>query len=325
MGGKIKVESEVNQGTMFSFTLNYIPVCSLTKSKILSHQKIVSLGKNTPVYRILIVDDNEDNRLLLSKLLKPLGFAIQEAVNGKEAVEITKVWHPDLIWMDIGMVEMDGYEATKLIREYSQKISYCPVIIALTAHAFMEQKEDILKAGCDDIVSKPFLTSIIFDKLQQFLNLEYVYESTSQNPVLDEKTLTATTSDEMMSPQQLKPLKILVAEDNRVNQKLILNFLKKLGYSADMVTNGLEVLSSIELQSYDIIFMDVEMPEMDGLTATKKIHEILPPDKLPVIIAMTAHDDEENKQTFREAGMIDFLPKPIKLPTLQSILNKIVS
>lgn len=320
MGGKITVESEVNQGTIFSFIINFIPVCILPMSQILSYQKIVSLGKNTPIYRILIVDDHENNRLLLHKLLKPLNFAIQEAVNGKEAVEMTIAWHPHLIWMDIGMVEMDGYEATKLIREYSHNLAYYPIIIALTAHAFMEEKEDILKAGCDDVVSKPFMTTIIFDKLQQFLNIEYIYESISQNPVtvLDEKTLTTIISTEKMSSQQLK---ILVAEDNRVNQKLILNFLKKLGYSADIATNGLEVLSSMELQPYDIIFMDVEMPEMDGITATKKIYEVLPPDKLPKIIAMTAHDDEENKQICRDAGMIDFLPKPIKLPKLESLLS----
>jgi signal transduction histidine kinase/DNA-binding response OmpR family regulator len=319
MGGEMKVESEFNHGTLFYFTINFISICSLPKNKVLSTQKIIGLAENTPIYRILIVDDHDINRLLLNRLLKPLGFAIKEAVDGREAVEVTKAWHPDFIWMDIGMAEVNGYEATKLIRQYSENTNYKPVIIALTAHAFMEEKTDILKAGCDDVVSKPFVTQVIFDKLQEFLNLKYVYESTSQNSakVLNETSSELTTKEKISSPS----LKILVAEDNRVNQKLILNFLKKLGYSADIVADGKEVLTSIELQTYDIIFMDIEMPEMDGVTATKKIYEILPSEKLPIIIAMTAHDDEEHWQICRDAGMKDSLPKPIKLAKLESILN----
>ncbi|WP_158506759.1 hybrid sensor histidine kinase/response regulator [Geminocystis sp. NIES-3709] len=319
MGGEMQVESELNQGTIFHFTINFIPVCSLHDRKILASQKIVSLAPNTPIYRILIVDDHEPNRLLLRKLLKPLNFDIKEAVNGREAVEVTNIWQPHLIWMDIGMPEMDGYEATKLIRETYRNSPYCPVIIALTAHAFIEQKDDILYSGCDDIVSKPFVTAIIFEKLQEFLSLEYIYESTSENPVtLLNKTVEKLTETKKMSSQEIK---ILVAEDNRVNQKLILNFLKKLGYSADIANNGKEVLNSIEMKPYDIIFMDVEMPEMDGITATKKVHEILPSEHLPIIIAMTAHDDDENKKICQDVGMKDYLPKPIKLAKLESILN----
>jgi signal transduction histidine kinase/DNA-binding response OmpR family regulator len=315
MGGEMKFDSELNKGTTFYFNINFTPVCSLTDQKILPSQKIVSLTINTPIYRILIVDDNDQNRLLLRKLLTPLNFDIKEAVNGKEAVEITQNWQPHLIWMDIGMAEMDGYEATKLIRQNSKNSSYHPIIIALTAHAFMEEKDDILKSGCDDVVSKPFVTKIIFDKLQQFLPIEYIYESST---ISVKKKIETLEKKVAISPQDKK---ILVAEDNRVNQKLILNFLKKLGYSADIANNGKEVISAIEKESYDIIFMDIEMPEMDGIAATKRIHEILPPKSLPIIIAMTAHDDEENRTICQDVGMRDYLPKPIKLAKLKSILT----
>ncbi|MBL1208201.1 response regulator [Geminocystis sp. GBBB08] len=321
MGGDMKVESEFNKGTTFYFTINFTPVSSLASSKILPTQKIIGLAENTPIYRILIVDDNEQNRLLLHKLLKPLNFDIKEAINGKEAVEITENWQPHLIWMDIGMPVMDGYQATKLIRKNSQNSSSNPVIIALTAHAFMEEKDDILGCGCDDVISKPFVTSIIFEKLQHFLHLEYVYESTSETLMIPE-----TKNVEMLT-EKISPLnrKILVAEDNRVNQKLILSLLKKLGYSADIANNGKEVIEAIEKQVYDIIFMDIEMPEMDGITATKKIHEVLPSENLPIVIAMSAHDDDENKKICEEVGMKDYLPKPIKLSKLELILSNFLS
>lgn len=318
MGGKMKVESKFKEGTTFSFTINFIPIDIHSEHKLLPTEKIVSLAVNTPIYRILIVDDNEQNRLLLRKLLSPLNFALKEAVNGKEAVEITENWQPHFIWMDIGMPEIDGYEATRLIRESNKNSFYYPIIIALTAHAFMEEKDHILKSGCDDVVSKPFMTAIIFDKLQHFLHLEYVYESMPENSAISVteniETLTAKISSQ--------EIKILIAEDNRVNQKLIISFLKKLGYRADIANNGKEVISAMESQLYDIIFMDVEMPEMDGITATKKIYELFPPENLPIIIAMTAHHDDENKKSCQEAGMKDYLSKPIKLSELQSILSK---
>ncbi|BAQ62040.1 circadian input kinase A [Geminocystis sp. NIES-3708] len=323
MGGKMKVESKFKEGTTFSFTINFTPIDFQNEHKLLPTEKIISLAVNTPIYRILIVDDHEQNRLLLRKLLTPLNFALKEAVNGKEAVEITENWQPHLIWMDIGMPEMDGYEATRLIREKNQNSFYRPIIIALTAHAFMEEKDHILKSGCDDVVSKPFMTAIIFDKLQHFLHLEYIYESISENSTSENSTIAVTknleTLTEKISSQEIK---ILIAEDNRVNQKLIISFLKKLGYKADIANNGKEVISAMESQFYHIIFMDVEMPEMDGITATKKIYELFSSENLPIIIAMTAHDDDENKKRCREIGMKDYLPKPIKLSALQSILSK---
>jgi CheY-like chemotaxis protein len=118
------------------------------------------------------------------------------------------------------------------------------------------------------------------------------------------------------------PLRILLAEDNAINQKLVVTILKKLGYRADLAANGLEVLSALQRQQYDVILMDVQMPEMDGLTATREICANRPAGKRPRIIALTASALKEDCDSCLEAGMDDFLGKPIRVEELVSALEK---
>ena len=118
------------------------------------------------------------------------------------------------------------------------------------------------------------------------------------------------------------PLQILLAEDNRVNQKVALNILKRLGYLADVAANGLEVLEALKLQKYDIILMDMQMPEMDGLAATMKIYEQFLPAEIPYIIAVTANAMESDRQLCFDAGMNDYLSKPIRIQGLIEVLRK---
>ncbi|MEB3340918.1 response regulator [Okeania sp.] len=118
------------------------------------------------------------------------------------------------------------------------------------------------------------------------------------------------------------PLQILLAEDNRVNQKIVLNILKKLGYSADAVSNGLEVLNALKRQKYDIILMDMQMPVMGGLEATKKIYEQFSPTEIPYIISVTGNEIESDKQLCFDAGMNDYLTKPIGIQDLIEVLRK---
>lgn len=118
MGGELKVKSQFNQGTTFEFTINFqSDSLPFHQKEAFNLRKIIGVKANTANYRILIVDDEDNNRLLLTKLLQPLGFSLKEAVNGKEAVEIWQDWQPHLIWMDIGMPVMDGFQATRAIRK----------------------------------------------------------------------------------------------------------------------------------------------------------------------------------------------------------------
>ncbi len=179
MGGEITVNSILHQGTVFKVK---IPIKLADAADIETQKptkKVVAIEPGQPLYRILIVEDRWENRLLLTKLLTPLGFEVREAENGLEGVALWKSWEPHLIWMDMRMPVMDGYEATKLIK--SQLKGQATVIIALTASALEEERAIVLSAGCDDFMRKPFQASILFEKLAQHLGVRYIYEPIADN------------------------------------------------------------------------------------------------------------------------------------------------
>jgi predicted ATPase/signal transduction histidine kinase/CheY-like chemotaxis protein/tRNA A-37 threonylcarbamoyl transferase component Bud32 len=161
-------------GTTFKFD---IPVDIADASEIDNQphsRRVVALAPNQPQYRILVVDDRDYNRQLLIKLLKPLGFEVQEATNGTEAIDIWDSYSPHLIWMDMRMPMMDGYEATKRIKSTTK--GQATAVIALTASVWEEEKAVILSAGCDDFVRKPFHKEVIFDTMAKHLGVRYLYQ-----------------------------------------------------------------------------------------------------------------------------------------------------
>jgi len=179
MGGDIFVESSVGKGSRFAFTL---PVQSALAQELRSSEtigKVIAVknesgGAEDRPFRILVVDDHKDNRDLLRLLLEQVGFAVKDAENGDAAVAVNESWRPHLIWMDMRMPVMNGYDATRRIR--AQNSSCAPVIIALTASAFEEDRAKVLDAGCDDFVRRPFRESEIFEKVKEHLPLSYIYE-----------------------------------------------------------------------------------------------------------------------------------------------------
>ena len=177
MGGDIAVKSEVGKGTVFSFDILVDPGDRVEVESEKPARRIIWLKPDQPAYRILVVEDNWESRALLSKLLRFVGFEVYEAVNGREAIAQYEKWQPALIWMDMRMPVMDGYEATRAIRqvEINTQKPKTP-IIAVTAQAFEEEKEPILAAGCDDLVRKPFQEAEIFEVMEKHLGVRYVYE-----------------------------------------------------------------------------------------------------------------------------------------------------
>ena len=178
LGGDLTIQSGPGQGAVFAFDIR---LCAADLSDISCQQQtqqVIGLTPNQPEYRILIVEDKWENRQLLVKILEPLGLAIREAANGQEGVELWKTWEPHLIWMDMRMPVMDGYEATRQIKSHLR--GQATVIIALTASAFEEARSVILAAGCDDFVRKPFREKVIFEKMAQHLGMQYVYANKSQ-------------------------------------------------------------------------------------------------------------------------------------------------
>ncbi len=218
MGGEINVSSTVGVGSVFSFYIQ-IGIASVDEIQTTTsvHHQVIGIAPNEPEYRILVVDDANDSRLLLVKLLTSIGFSVREATNGKEAISIWESWLPDLILMDMRMPIMDGYEATREIkrRERQDKgdkgdigilrrgdgknvvdnFSASPtlrvwgsssptIIIALTANAFEEQRQAMISAGCDDFINKPFREELLLEKLSQYLGVKYLYQQESHLKII---------------------------------------------------------------------------------------------------------------------------------------------
>lgn len=179
MGGDISVESQLGQGTTFTFNIQVKLVTESDEQEKPTAKQVIALEPGQPIYRILIVEDVAENRQLLLKLLAPLGFEVEEATNGQEGIALQSTWKPHLILMDMLMPVMDGYEATRLIKQTPEGKE--TIIIALTASAFDEQRHIILSAGCNDLICKPFREEVLFEKIAHHLNLRYIYEEQSSS------------------------------------------------------------------------------------------------------------------------------------------------
>ncbi len=187
MGGEIRVESQVGVGSNFSFDM---PVELASADRIKPerpYRRVVGLAPGQPQYRILVVDDSRDNRTLLQQILENAGFEVQTADSGQAVVEMFHSWQPQLILMDIRMPGIDGYQATRLIKESNgPEIK----IIAVTASALEDELSRVLEAGCDDLVRKPFSEADIYDLLAKHLNIQYVYEDLKPSIVTERTELT---------------------------------------------------------------------------------------------------------------------------------------
>jgi PAS domain S-box-containing protein len=181
MGGMIDIISRKGKGSVFFFEIPAKELPLEEEALGPEHGRVVGLEKGQPQYRLLIVEDQLENRTLLHKILEPFEFDIREAVNGKEALEIFKLWHPDLIWMDMRMPLMDGLEATHRIR--SMDSGKYTKIIAITAQAFEDERMRTMQAGCDDFIRKPYRDREIFDALAKHLGLRFVYEKEQPKPI----------------------------------------------------------------------------------------------------------------------------------------------
>jgi CheY-like chemotaxis protein len=174
MGGEIKARSQVGKGSTFEFDLPVQRISAAELETPRPTRKVVGLEPGQPVYRLLVVDDQEVNRRLLTKIFTPVGFEVQEAKNGEQAIEIWETWQPHLIWMDMRMPVMDGYEATRRIKATTR--GQATIIIALTASGLEEEKSVILSEGCDDYMRKPFIEEDLFASISRHLGVRYIYQ-----------------------------------------------------------------------------------------------------------------------------------------------------
>ena len=225
MGGTITVSSKVNQGTIFKFNIQ----AQLSEGGRIQDRttitRVIALEPNQQEYRILIVDDRWENRQLLLKLLNPIGFEVKEASNGQEAIDIWQSWQPHLIWMDMRMPVMNGYEATEKIKSHLK--GQATIIIALTASTLEEEKAIVLSAGCDDFVRKPFREAIIFEKMAQYIGVSYLYEELREAKSTECEEIEKLTAEALaiMSDEWLQALSEAA---ELINNELIAQLLTEI-------------------------------------------------------------------------------------------------
>ncbi|MEG4206161.1 response regulator [Microcoleus sp. Pol7_A1] len=219
MGGDIAVESQLDQGTTFSFNISVNLVTESDRQEKSAVKQVIALEAGQQTYRILIVEDVAENRQLLLKLLVPLGFEVREATNGQEGIALQLTWKPHLILMDMLMPVMDGYEATRQIKQTLEGRQ--TIIIALTASAFDEQRQMILSAGCNDLICKPFREEVLFEKIAHHLNLRYIYEEENSSTSFSSGTLLKSLTAEDLSVMPIDWVvelhrAALCVDDNRI-------------------------------------------------------------------------------------------------------------
>lgn len=221
IGGQIGVVSEPGRGAVFHFEIpaGIVPVEAIPAE--LHSVSVTGLAEGQPLYRILIVEDHPDGRLLLHRLLEPVGFELREAVNGQEAVEIFTQWGPHLIFMDIRMPVMDGLEAIRRIKA----TGIATRIVALTAHALEDEKREILAAGCDDFIRKPYRETEVFETLAKQLGIRFKYVGEHDRSTVEEKEVNEIQLRKL--PQDLIAELRYVTE--LLNKQRCLNVVEKIG------------------------------------------------------------------------------------------------
>ncbi|MFM6182991.1 MAG: hybrid sensor histidine kinase/response regulator [Dolichospermum sp.] len=201
MGGDIYVESELGKGTIFRFYIQ-VKLGKINSNLVEEYSQVLGLAPDQPRYKLLTVDDKAINRQLLIKLLEPLGFDLKEASNGQEAITIWEDWEPHLIFMDMRMPVMNGYEATKYIKSTIK--GKATNIIALTASALEEEKVMVLSTGCDSLIHKPFSQNTIFDALAKHLGVKYIYPEISKDKINDGLAPCEDYPGNALKPEDLK-------------------------------------------------------------------------------------------------------------------------
>jgi len=319
MGGDILVKSEPGKGSVFHFDIvtRVLPLPQSAAAPAEDQEKFLK-GK-----RVLIVDDNSTNRRVLEHQLRRWSMDAKQAGDADEALGLLQKEGPfDLAVLDMMMPGTDGLELARKIRGYSDA-KKLPLIL-LSSFGQNDANLKARAAGFQAVVAKPVRQSQLREVMLRVL---WEANPAGQDSAAAPMARRSSTLAVSIGPQY--PLKILLAEDNVVNQMVVTLMLKKIGYAAHIVDNGKRVLEALARQTYDLVLMDIQMPEMDGLEATREIRksENLPSGtdipKPPVyIIALTADAMQGDREKCLEAGMNDYLTKPIRPNELQAALQR---
>jgi PAS domain S-box-containing protein len=304
MGGRMWVESEEGKGSAFHFTIR----TEVVSSKLLPY--LSGVRTHLTGKRLLIVDDNSTNRRILTTLAQNWGLAPRTADSGPAALQLIDSGET----FDLGIIDMEmpGMDGVMLGREVKKRGSSEKLPMILLSSIGMHN--DVPEGLFDIRLTKPAKASQVFDAITEIFPWE---EKSSKSHRAHDSTVVAPAAGPTRSER------ILLAEDNVINQKVALQMLARFGYRADVAANGAEALAAVHRQQYDLVLMDVQMPEMDGLEAAKRMVKEFPARKnRPWIIALTANAMQGDRELCLHAGMDDYISKPLKLAELSSALER---
>jgi len=306
MDGKVGVESKEHEGSTFWFTARL----GLDRTKVPAPMSFQELRK----YKALVVDDNKSARMMMNKLLDSIAITTVLAASGKEAIEEFKEAERaekpfDIIFLDWRMPEMDGLETARMLASIvpEKKLH----IVMLTAYDQKEVSHETDAYGIEALLTKPITPSILYETCMLIMGKEFPMS-------LPKKTEVATRE------QKLKAIEgshVLLVEDNELNQEVSASLLAEAGMITDVADNGAIALQKIAKKDYDLIFMDMQMPVMDGLTTVREIRKSPAYGDLP-IVAMTANAMQQDKEACLEAGMNDLIVKPVEP---EKLFNTLIS
>ena len=311
MGGRIGVESEEGRGSSFWFTI-------LFKKQERENGHPVKNRQSVRGAHILIVDDNATNRTILKTTLESFGCFPEEVENGKDALDLLNRSmvenRPfDAVLLDHQMPDMDGEDVARVIRSDSRMDTMR--ILILTSVGERGDARRFKELGCSAYLTKPVRQSQLLDALAEAL-ADLDVEDNSDGEIGRTEIITRHSLGE----DAVRSARVLLAEDNLVNQKVALRLLGKAGHQVDVANNGREALELLEKNPYDLVFMDVQMPEMDGHEATRAIRNLTSEISRIPVIAMTAHAMKGDRENCIAAGMDDYISKPVNPKQLNEMV-----
>ena len=315
MGGTLAVESEVGVGSTFTLTIG---------AEVASHEREPFVGRDQPTLegrRVLVIDDNAVNRDILCRLATRWQLDVVAVESGPLGIAAYAQAYADgrpfeMVWLDMQMPDMDGIAVAHALDAHPCR-AVVLILTSISRDASLRERAEA--AHVHDVLYKPTKPSQLYDAVLDALSMPVVPAPAPAPAALETWVARKGEAADAVDPG----LRVLLAEDNVVNQKVAVRILERLGLRADVVANGVEAVEAVGRQPYDVVLMDIQMPEMDGLEATRQIRRGGGPQ--PHVIALTANAMEGDRETCIAAGADDYVAKPVNVPTLMAALGKVTA